>query len=185
MVTFRRQETTMTRINAGIPVRCLTDEHLLAEHRELKRLPWCLENAIASGSIKNIPEKFTLGKGHVLFFLDKMGFTLVRYYKVHWECKRRGFNVQSYWHNWDNVPAMYANAYSPTGECVKELLLRIEERIAGSKKTTWHYCGKPISKEKAIKVLYNGYDAAAEDWDKNKFYPDPKIYVKGEDLQKK
>ena len=174
----------MTRINAGIPVRCLTDEHLLAEHRELKRLPWCLENAIESGSINHIPGKFTLGKGHVLFFMDKMGFTLARYCEVHGECKRRGFNVQSYWHNWDNVPAMYANAYSPTEECVKELLLRIDERIAGSKKTTWHYCGKPISKEEAIKVLYNGYDAAVEEWYKNKFYPVPKICVKGEDLQK-
>ena len=29
----------MTRINCGVAVEQLTDEHLLAEHRELKRLP--------------------------------------------------------------------------------------------------------------------------------------------------
>ena len=28
----------MTRINSTIPVKCLTDEHLLAGHREIKRL---------------------------------------------------------------------------------------------------------------------------------------------------
>ncbi len=29
----------MTRINVSINVKALTDEHLLAEHREIKRLP--------------------------------------------------------------------------------------------------------------------------------------------------
>lgn len=29
----------MTRINSAINVKNLTDEHLLAEHREIKRLP--------------------------------------------------------------------------------------------------------------------------------------------------
>ena len=29
----------MTRINAGIPVEKLSDQHLLAEHREIKRIP--------------------------------------------------------------------------------------------------------------------------------------------------
>ena len=29
----------MTRINSAISVRRLTDEHLLAEHREIKRVP--------------------------------------------------------------------------------------------------------------------------------------------------
>ena len=29
----------MTRINAGIPPKKLTNRHLLAEHREIKRIP--------------------------------------------------------------------------------------------------------------------------------------------------
>ena len=49
----------MTRINSAIHVKCLTDEHLLAEHREIKRLPYCLRKAIVSGSIYKIPVKFT------------------------------------------------------------------------------------------------------------------------------
>ena len=73
----------MTRINCAIPVRCLTNEHLLAEHREIKRLPKCLEKSIISGSIKDIPKEFCLGTGHILFFLDKMTFIKERYKEIY------------------------------------------------------------------------------------------------------
>lgn len=67
----------MTRINCAIPVEYLTDEHLLAEHREIARLPWNVSEAIKSGSIKTkVPSKFTLNSGHVLFFVNKNKFTL-------------------------------------------------------------------------------------------------------------
>jgi hypothetical protein len=33
----------MTRINTGIPPKELTDKHLLAEHREIKRIPNCIK----------------------------------------------------------------------------------------------------------------------------------------------
>lgn len=141
----------MTRINAGIDVRCLTDEHLLAEHREIKRLPWCLDAAIKSGSINNIPEKFTLGKGHVLFFLDKMHFTLVRYHQIYNELKARGFNIHYYGSNWWNT--VNGKEYKPTDECKQLLIDRITQRIRESKKETWHYYGKPISKDEAIRLL--------------------------------
>ena len=60
----------MTRINVAIPVEELTREHLISEHREIKRIP----NMIKSGraKIKNIPPKFKLGPGHVKFFYDKL-----------------------------------------------------------------------------------------------------------------
>ena len=58
----------MTRINAGIPVETLHDKHLIAEHREIKRIP----NCIAKGrySLKDKPSKFVLGTGHVKFFYE-------------------------------------------------------------------------------------------------------------------
>ena len=59
----------MTRINSASPVEHLTDEHLLAEHREIKRLPSVLKKANTQ-TIK-IPAKFCLGPGHVKFFLNK------------------------------------------------------------------------------------------------------------------
>ena len=90
----------MTRINSAIPVKCLTDEHLLAEHREIKLLPYNLQKSIKSGSIKRIPNKFTLGTGHVLFFLDKMLFTMNRYILIRYECKLRRLNITDYLGNW-------------------------------------------------------------------------------------
>lgn len=84
----------MTRINCGIPPAELTDKHLLAEHREIKRIP----NMVKSGraNLDNIPEKFTLGKGHVRFFYDKLLFLHERYMVLYEECKRRGFKVSRF-----------------------------------------------------------------------------------------
>ena len=83
----------MTRINAGIPVKLLCDEHLLAEHREIKRIP----NSKLNG---NPPLKFTLGKGHVTFFKNKSKYTLNRYLEIHNECILRGFSVTDYSSAW-------------------------------------------------------------------------------------
>ena len=65
----------MTRINVGIPPAELTDKHLLAEHREIKRIP----NCIAKGkyNMEGIPDKFKLGKGHVKFFYNKLEYLLL------------------------------------------------------------------------------------------------------------
>lgn len=143
----------MTRINSAIPVRCLTDEHLLAEHREIKRLPFCLRKAMESGSIRRIPEKFVLGKGHVTFFLDKMMFTLDRYKCIHKECKRRGMETTDYHQNWLAVPTSHMRDYTPTQEEWQLLIDRITDRIMHSTKRTWHYFGKAISKEDAVGLL--------------------------------
>ena len=143
----------MTRINSAIPVKCLTDEHLLAEHREIKRLPYCLRKAIVSGSIDKIPEKFTLGKGHVLFFLDKMSFVLGRYSEIYYELIHRGFYVQDYSDNWKGIDSKYFNKHNCNSEEKKLLIDRISDRIINSKKKCWHYYGKTISKEDAVGLL--------------------------------
>ena len=149
----------MTRINSAIDVKCLTDEHLLAEHREIKRLPYCLEKAIESGSINNIPNKFTLGKGHVTFFLNKQRFVVLRYWEIYRECIRRNLNVKLYNQNWLNLPQniLFENFrdYKPTLEERQLLIERITERIMKSHKKVWHYYGKPIGKEEAIELLKN------------------------------
>ncbi len=71
----------MTRINIHVPPINLCNEHLIAEHRELKRIP----NAIKNGTsvIKNIPSTFRLGEGHVKFFYNKLGYLKKRYSQLH------------------------------------------------------------------------------------------------------
>lgn len=62
----------MTRINVGVDPSELNTKMLIAEHREIKRIP----NVIKSGrySLTNQPKKFTLGTGHVKFFYYAWGF---------------------------------------------------------------------------------------------------------------
>ena len=84
----------MTRINL-VPPAELCDQHLLAEHRELTRIP----NAVAKGKfhLKGQPTEYKLGEGHVRFFFNKLAFLKKRYDALHAECKARGFNVQYIW----------------------------------------------------------------------------------------
>lgn len=136
----------MTRINSAINVKNLTDEHLLAEHREIKRLP----NVFLKVKSK-IPEHFVLGTGHVLFFTNKNIFTLNRYIEIHQECINRGFNVEDYRNNW-NVYNCNID-YKPTINEYNLLIERISTRIHESKKEYFHYCGKRIAKIDAINKL--------------------------------
>ena len=144
----------MTRINSAIPVENLTDEHLLAEHREIKRLPSVLSKT--DKQTVKIPAKFCLGPGHVKFFLNKMGFVFNRYLRLYEECKRRGFDVQYYGDNWfgnDDMCKPFWHGYATTTEEKKLLIDRISERIQDSKQEYFHYYGKQITKQEAIKLL--------------------------------
>ena len=117
----------MTRINVGIPPAELTDKHLLAEHREIKRIP----NCVAKGkyNMDGIPDRFKLGKGHVKFFYDKLYYLLMRYTRLYAECKNRGFNVQCYVEAWRNLPKELMNNYQPTYMDRKIVQERINEKL--------------------------------------------------------
>jgi len=121
----------MTRINVGYPVNKLTTQHLLAEHRESKRIP----NQVKSGKIKvkHIPE-FKLGTGHVHFFTDRLGYLLKRYTEVYNECVRRGFNVENYSSAWNDIPQQLMNDYLPTQHDCKIIEERITLRLTAKLK---------------------------------------------------
>ena len=144
----------MTRINASISPRKLTDEHLLAEHREIKRMAYYAKETIKSGGIKNAPSSFTLGNGHILFLVDKQEYIYNRCHELFQECRRRGFNVTNYWENWIGIDDVrYWKRYEPTEEDNRIIRERIKDRIVNSKKKFWHYEGKQITKDKAYHLL--------------------------------
>lgn len=147
----------MTRINSSIYVDRLTDEHLLAEHREIKRITYSyLKRKQMSNGFNNLPEKFTLGKGHVLFFVNKGKFTFDRYLKLYYECLDRGFNPSTYSDNWSCYDINYFNDYVPTQTEHDMLIERITERLLNSKKDYWHHLGKRITKQQAVQLLNTG-----------------------------
>jgi len=77
----------MTRINL-VPPEELHDKHLLAEYRELPRIFRLARRA------PEAPEVYTLGRGHVMFFYDKLAFLAQRQRSLINEMIRRGFRPQ-------------------------------------------------------------------------------------------
>lgn len=144
----------MTRINANIKPSRLTDQHLLAEHREIKRMCDMYSKRLESGKFDDIPEKFTLNAGHMKFFLDKGWYTFARYQMLYRECVIRGFIVSDYSRNWDEYKAVtiHFENWNATNEDNQLVIERITTRINESNQVPRYY-GNPISKEEAIKIL--------------------------------
>lgn len=118
----------MTRINAGIDPARLKDRQLLAEHREIKRIPNNIKNGKAI--IKDIPPTFRLGTGHVKFFYDKLSFLRKRYVDLYIECIHRGFKVTNYMQAFLDLPLELMNDYNPTDECIEIITQRLTEKDA-------------------------------------------------------
>ena len=114
----------MTRINVGIDPTELPDKLLLAEHREITRIP----NAIHSGRAKfvGIPQQFTLGTGHVKFFYVRCAYLKQRYLQLLRECKRRGFNVTDKRSAFTRLPHNATSVLFVPGQRERQIIL---ERI--------------------------------------------------------
>lgn len=118
----------MTRVNVGYSPRKLSGKMLIAEHREIKRIPNMVKKKDRIDRNK-IPKTFCLGPGHVTFFYDKLGFLLRRYRLIHNECIRRGFDVQDFSSAWENIPACLMGEYKPNRHDRKLISDRIKERL--------------------------------------------------------
>lgn len=126
----------MTRINV-VPASELSDKHLGGEFHEISRV-FTLARKRGSAHPK-APSEYTLGKGHVLFFYDKLGWIAHRYYSLGVELDlratrkrrepsvdwRRVFQVVS--ESWHAVPHLF-NDYEPTDEARAINRQRILER---------------------------------------------------------
>lgn len=121
----------MTRISVGVRAIELCDAHLIKERIELLRIP----NAIKSGKavIKNIPNKFTLGTGHVKFFYDKLGYLRHRYIELTNECIERDFKVTDFLDSFLGLPDNLCNDYEELDIDREIVVQRVNERLAGMK----------------------------------------------------
>ena len=139
------------RINAGIPVQNLSDEHLRAEEAEIAMMPG-FYNRVWKGKSK-IPIQFTLGTGHISFFMNKKTWTLERYKKLHEECIKRGFNgvkdKSNRWNTWN--PKEDIN-YVPSNRDSLIVKKRIISKLNNST-GLFHYYRKKIEKGDLIDLL--------------------------------
>ena len=130
----------MTRINI-VPTEELSDQHLVAEYRELFMVGSALARTLKSPnrdkSLSSIPEKFTLNTGHVKFFYNKGEYLHKRYIALQEEMKARGMNPDP-----DRVfkreqwPDELYNDWTPSEQEQAILRERLQERI--DQKPDWY-----------------------------------------------
>ena len=81
----------MVRVDIINP-RNLTDQHLIAEYKEIIMLVSYVKKHPET-SLDKIPEHYLLGTGHILFFKNKLLYLKKRFEKIKQEMKRRGFKA--------------------------------------------------------------------------------------------
>lgn len=116
----------MTRINVGVDPREIPKSALLAEHREIVRIP----NGVRTNHFKNIhkaPKEFTLGTGHVLFFANKIEYLKRRYIAIYEACIEKNINVQSFITAFEGIPEKYRNDYTPTQSDREKIIQRMND----------------------------------------------------------
>jgi len=124
----------MARVNVGIDPKCMTDQHLLAESVEITMITGHLRSQ--GYKIKgNIPMKFSLGKGHVTFFKNKLTYLQNRLYEVNCELLRRGFNPSTNI-NLSEFPNQLINDWKPKVEDSHLVRIRMVDRIVNPLKAT-------------------------------------------------
>ena len=163
----------MTRINTVFP---LLDEHLRAARKEYPRIANKVIELVNNDNLDRLltaPEAYTVqtklnphgGKGHVMFFCDKLKFVHDQYQLIREECARRGF-VGGEFKNADlwprDVPLVgtFSNGkvidfwkdYTPTSEAIDMCKTRMIERIPEKP----HFESKLISKPAAIVLISDG-----------------------------
>ncbi len=128
----------MTRINIVHPSE-LTDQHLIAEYREIFMVGSSLQRSLKSKNWnpKDIPIKFTLNTGHVKFFYDKGKYLFKRYDELRIEMKARGMNPDdARVFKREQWPDELWNDWTPSLEDYKLIRQRIEDRI--NMKPDWY-----------------------------------------------
>ena len=138
----------MTRINL-LPVSELNDVHLMAEYRELPMVPAALKRSLRTQMPdvirKKIPRQFTLNKGHVLFFYDKLGYLSERYKLLVDELVRRGYKLDPNRNSgFDGIDSRWFGNFTPTNTDMNIVRDRIKLRISQNK--TW-YSSRGITAE--------------------------------------
>lgn len=110
----------MTRINVVHPSE-LHNKHLVAEAHEITRVFGLARKAQRELHKKDIPWKYTLGTGHVLFFYPRLGYCADRYAALCAEMRVRGFNCNEIAREQllEGISPRLVQGYEPTEEAIE------------------------------------------------------------------
>ncbi len=143
----------MTRINLIDPKE-LSDQHLVAEYREIFMVGSALQRSMKSThwseTKKTLPKHFTLNKGHVKFFYNKGEYLHKRYLSLRKEMKSRGMKPSPFRdfkkEQWPNE--LY-NDWEPGPDDLVKIRQRINEKI--KQKPEWYTWRNRSSNSKTTK----------------------------------
>jgi deoxyribonuclease (pyrimidine dimer) len=129
----------MTRINTIDPVD-LTNEWLLAEARELPRIVNELAKHPERFKVRDIPKEFTLNKGHVTYFRNKLLYLKKRHASLIKELSARNINFsKDITVNLEvlapHIKMFACNDWTPSKRDHSILIERLDERFALRKKS--------------------------------------------------
>lgn len=156
----------MVRINLIHP-KPLADQHLLAEWNEILM---ALGQFIKYPNYNNIPDTYCLGKGHISFFKNKIGYLYARLWMLYAEMKNRGmkpdFNKIDYYVNKaigafeeETKKEYRIDTWEPTSDDYKVIIPRIKEKIK-QKPHYYRYYGKKLSIEE-WNIMYDKIELEA------------------------
>jgi deoxyribonuclease (pyrimidine dimer) len=122
------------RCNLVLP-KLLTDQHLFAEYRELKMIVPALRRSLKHHTIdevlNDIPSTFTLGKGHMKFWYNKLLYLSERHRDIQIELINRQYNFKpfSLLHDTDDLNSQFFKLWTPTNTDLNVIQARIVDRI--------------------------------------------------------
>lgn len=137
----------MARINVGVNPKYISDQHLNAEYVEIQMV-MAFYRSRKFMSKTPIPEKYTLGKGHINFFRNKLWYLTRRLNEVRIELMNRGFDIRVNGIDLEGVPLEFINDWDPKLEDSIIVRRRIADRLHNPLKANanFHrYYRKPIS----------------------------------------
>ncbi len=137
----------MVRINLIHPKK-LADQHLVAEYTEILML---LGHVRKFPHLKDIPKEYTLGKGHIKFFKDKLKYLKKRHELIKKEMKKRGFVPKKTIDLKDFAEHLLGD-WSPSFDDINKIKKRLKEKIE-LKPTFYKYHRKNKKKEFFLNLL--------------------------------
>ena len=119
----------MTRINL-VPVWELSDQHLIAEWRELPRIFGLVKKKLDEWKPIIISENYTMWTWHVRFFYNKLLFLQKRHQTLVKEAQKRWFKITlTEKISLNSFPKEYCQDFSPSEQDLKISQQRILEKL--------------------------------------------------------
>ncbi|MEM4398440.1 MAG: pyrimidine dimer DNA glycosylase/endonuclease V [Candidatus Nitrosocaldus sp.] len=141
----------MVRVNL-IDSLYLTDQHLIAEYNEILMLISYLRRyPLRHYDVTRIPKRFTLGKGHMIFFKDKVLYLKRRHDSIREEMGKRGY-VSRRVLSIDGFPSIMLNDWLPDEQDVMLIKSRLVDKVR-TKPWFYTYYGYRLGVDELVSLI--------------------------------